>query len=62
MFARSRQQAPEINVAEVWAKEDALTVDERRARYKTREYYTLDDIELWSQQGTTISNETKGTF
>ena len=62
MFSRSRQQAPEINVEEVWKKEEAMTQEERRKRYKTKDITTLDDITPWSQQGPTLPSDSTGTF
>lgn len=33
---------------DVWAREESLSVEERRKRYKRQKFSTLDEIQLWS--------------
>jgi len=39
---------PEINVKKLWKSEEALTLEERRARYRCRKAYTTEEIPTWA--------------
>eukprot|EP00027_Filamoeba_sp_ATCC50430_P002488 CAMPEP_0168556936 /NCGR_PEP_ID=MMETSP0413-20121227/9151_1 /TAXON_ID=136452 /ORGANISM="Filamoeba nolandi, Strain NC-AS-23-1" /LENGTH=395 /DNA_ID=CAMNT_0008587921 /DNA_START=145 /DNA_END=1332 /DNA_ORIENTATION=- len=43
----TRRREPEPDPKELWAKEEKLTVEERRKRYHCRRYVTPDQIHTW---------------
>ena len=49
-----------MNVEESWKEEDSLTLEQRRARYRSSKYYTLSDVPTWQEYGiANVSNEEK---